>query len=118
MADKTWKRCERDIAKRLNGKRVGPSGKATADVVTNRLAVEVKHRKSLPAWIWAAMGQAVGAAMPSQLPIVVLHELGEHHDNDTVLIRLQDFVRLMGDLKWPEVTEVANEQGQGESQEG
>ncbi|GIV64877.1 MAG: hypothetical protein KatS3mg046_137 [Bellilinea sp.] len=87
----TWKKTERTIAKRLNGRRTGATGRATADVVSERFAVEVKHRQQLPEWLKEALAQAVAAADPTQLPIVVLHEAGRRHDGDLVLMRLADF---------------------------
>jgi hypothetical protein len=90
----TWKNTERAIAKRLNGQRVGATGKATADVLTDRLAVEVKHRKELPGWLKDALMQAVNAA-GERTPLVVLHEAGQRHRDDLVVMRLQDLERLL-----------------------
>lgn len=86
----TWKSVERAIAKRLNGKRLGATGKATADVVNDWLSVEVKHRRVLPDWLKDALGQAANGA-EGRLPIVVLHESGQRHADDLVLMRLADF---------------------------
>ena len=96
MTDKTWKAVEREIARRLGGHRLGCTGQATADVITNSLAVEVKTRKTLPHWLLDAIGQAVGAASDGRLPIVVLHEKGQRHDNDLVVMRLADFEAWFG----------------------
>ncbi|GAP05176.1 hypothetical protein ATHL_00006 [Anaerolinea thermolimosa] len=78
----TWKHTERAIAKRLNGRRLGATGGATPDVITDRLAVEVKQRKALPEWLKDALAQAV-------------HGAGKHHADDLVLLRLQDLERLL-----------------------
>lgn len=86
----TWKSVERAIAKRLNGQRLGASGRATADVVNDWLSVEVKHRKTLPEWLKAALDQAANGA-EGRLPIAILHESGQRHADDLVLIRLVDF---------------------------
>jgi hypothetical protein len=94
----TWKTHERECAKRLGGKRVGPSGTSTADVVNEYLSVECKMRTSLPAWLKAAMQQSVDASATSQLPIVILHELGQRHDGDLVMLRLKDFEDHMGSV--------------------
>ena len=85
-----WKRTERAIARRLNGKRLGATGMATPDVVTERLAVEVKHRRELPEWLKGALAQAVNNA-GDRLPLVVLHEAGQRHADDLVVMRLADF---------------------------
>lgn len=97
MTDKTWRHTERVIAKRLNGRRTGLTGKPTADVVSNWLSVEVKHRKQIPAWLKDALTQARNGA-DGRLPLVVLHECGDHHANDLVLLRLADFEDWFGDL--------------------
>ena len=75
MPDRTWKAAERRIAAMLGGLRVGPSGTNTPDVTTSILAVEVKTRKSLPAWLKNALDQAERNA-GGKLPVVVLHEKG------------------------------------------
>ncbi len=90
----TWKHTERAIAKRLNGRRLGVTGGATPDVITDLLAVEVKHRKALPEWLKDALTQAERNA-DNRLPLVVLHEAGKRHADDLVLLRLQDLERLL-----------------------
>lgn len=106
MANDTWKQHERAVAKRLGGKRVGPSGTATADVVCEHLAVECKHRKELPAWLKAAMAQAVKAAGDGRMPLVVLHEKGRRHDSDIVCMRLRDYQEWYGTVELPEEGEM------------
>lgn len=91
--NKTWKHTERTIAKRLNGVRVGVTGRATADVLSERFAVEVKHRKALPDWLKTALAQAE-AGSGGRMPVVVLHEAGQRHDGDFVILRLKDFEEL------------------------
>lgn len=92
-----WKRTERSIAARLYGQRVGNSGRNTEDVAHAWLSVEVKHRKSLPAWLVDAVAQACRNAEAAKLPIAVLHEHGQRHDNDLVIMRLADFTAWFGD---------------------
>jgi hypothetical protein len=60
-------------------------------------AVEVKTRKTLPAWLVSAMAQAVRNAGDGRLPLVVLHEAGDKHDGDLVTLRLGDFQEWFGD---------------------
>ena len=97
MADKLWKQTERAVARRLGGVRVGPSGKATADVVSDWLSVEVKTRKTLPAWLLSAIEQAAKNNDDGRLPVVVLHQVGQRHDSDIVAMRLSDFEEWFGD---------------------
>ena len=88
----------------LGGKRVGNRGGATCDVDHAWLAVEVKHRKTLPTWLVAALKQArVNSDCVTKLPIVVLHESGQRHANDLVVLRLADFVEFFGDVPVTEV---------------
>lgn len=102
MANDTWKAVERKIASRLNGKRVGPTGKTGSDVAHPLFAIEVKHRKTLPDWLYEAQKQSCGAARPSQLPLVVWHKRYADHDGDLVVMRLSDFELWAGSLNIPE----------------
>jgi len=95
----TWKSTERAVAAQLGGQRVPITGRQRGDVPDVQhdwLAVEVKHRKALPAWLHDAMAQAVAAQRDGQLPVVVLHEAGQQHDDDIVCVRLRDFVEWFG----------------------
>ena len=88
---------ERRIASELNGRRTGNTGKASADVRSTWLAVEVKERSVLPRWLKHAVAQAVGAAGVSWLGIAVLHEHGERYGDALVVMRLSDFRDWFGD---------------------
>ena len=92
-------RHEADMAKRLNGQRVGLTGKATIDVDAGWLAIECKERQTLPAWIQTAMSKARAKASDDQLAVVILHELGKRHDNDLVVLRLCDFEEHFGETE-------------------
>lgn len=99
MSEKPWKLTERAVASRLGGHRVPVSGRGRGDapdVALDWLVVEVKHRKRLPKWLREAMCQAKAASGLSQLPIVVLHEAGQRHDEDLVVLALKDFVEWFG----------------------
>ena len=95
MTDKTWKAVEREIARRLGGHRVGCTGKATVDVVSDWLTIEVKTRKALPIWLLDALDQAARASDDGRLPVVILHQTGQRHDGDLVIMRLGDFEELV-----------------------
>jgi len=90
-----YKGTERRIARRLGGQRHGHLG--GADVVSDWLSVEVKHRKTIPAWIKDAMDQAKANADPGKLALVVLHEHGARSDGDLVILTLGDFRDWFGD---------------------
>ena len=96
----TWKLVERKIADRIDGTRVPVTGRqrgATPDIDCEKLSPEVKHRKTLPAWIHDAMDQAQASKRGEQLPIVVLHGKNMHYDHSMVLVRLDDFIEWYGD---------------------
>jgi len=95
----SWKRVEREIAKRLNGRRVPVSGRAgQPDIAHPLLAIEVKHRRRLPQWLTRAVEQAEEAARPGQLAVAVLHEAGERYGRSLAVIRLADLEQRLGPL--------------------
>jgi hypothetical protein len=100
MSRATWKHTERSIASRLGGVRVPVSGRARGDAPDSthpRLALEVKHRKSLPAWLLDAMCQASACAGPEPIPVAILHQHGGRHDRDLCVLRLADLVALLNE---------------------
>lgn len=90
-----WKHTERSVARLVDGKRNGNTGSNSADVETATLAVEVKHRASLPAWLLDAVQQAQRNA-DGKTPIVVLHRAGQRHTGDLVVATMSDFLALTG----------------------
>ena len=104
MTDKTWKRVERTIAKRLNGRRQGAVGRKGPDALSDWLALEIKHRRRLPQWLKDALAQAKSGASEQQLAIAVLHEAGQRHADDLVVLRLGDFQDWFGEVR-PEGSE-------------
>ena len=86
---RAFKGTERAIAARLGGQRVGHLG--GADVVTDWLSVECKHRQTIPAWLVDAVAQAKRNGGISQLPVAILHQAGARHDGDLVVLTLKDF---------------------------
>ncbi len=99
MSEALWKKTERRVAAIFGGKRIPITGRQRGDVPDVAhpwLSIEVKTRRALPAWLREAMAQAVAAAQPDQLPVVVLHEVGDRHADDLVLLRLSDFKAWFG----------------------
>lgn len=92
---RTFKAVERALAKRLNGERTGHLG--VADVQTDWLSVEVKSRKTLPQWLRDAIAQAKRNAGLEQLPVAILHQKGQRHAGDLVVMALADFENWFGD---------------------
>ena len=74
-AAQRWKRQEREIAAALGGVRLPNSGRGQPDVLAGNLAVQVKTRATLPAWLVAALDQAerdAAATSPDVVPVVIL----------------------------------------------
>lgn len=92
-----WKHCERKIAQLVGGKRVPVSGRheQSADIEHPALAIEVKARKQLPAWLLRAMEQAEASADDGRIPVVVLHQSGDRYTDSIALLRLGDLQELM-----------------------
>ena len=91
---KDWKACERKVAALLGGKRIPVSGRGRGDnpdVHHELLSIEVKSRKTIPAWLEDAMRQAEASAKDGRLPVVVLHQDHRPHTESLVLLRLEDF---------------------------
>ncbi len=95
---KDWKACERRIAQLLGGQRVPVSGRTRGDapdVTHERLSIEVKSRKTLPAWLLDALAQARAATKDGRVPVAVLHQDGQQYWDALVVTRLADFVRML-----------------------
>ncbi len=97
MADALWKRSERKICALLGGERRGPTGRDESDCYHDWLAVEVKAREVMPAYIKEWMEQAEANAEAGKLPLVVWHEKGARYDDALVYVRLSDFREWFGD---------------------
>jgi hypothetical protein len=91
---KDWKACERKVAALLGGTRIPVSGRGrdhSPDIHHERLSIEVKSRRKLPAWLEDAMRQAEASAKDGQVPVVVLHQDGRKYRDSFVVCRLRDF---------------------------
>jgi hypothetical protein len=97
MTNTAWKNTERRVAAILGGERVPVTGRqrgSAPDIAHPSLAIEVKHRAILPAWIRDAMDQAQASVRGEQLPIVVLHQAGDRFASSFVVLELSDFSTL------------------------
>ena len=94
--DPYWKQGEREMRKALHLERDVHLGEEGADGRNEWLVVELKCRKKLPAWIIAAVMQAIERSTPSQLPIAILHEKGTRHSIDLVVMVREDFETWFG----------------------
>jgi hypothetical protein len=77
MSDKTWKAVERRVARMFHGKRNplsgSNSGHTQADVIHNRLYIEVKHRAKIP-FFRVFQETTTKAKQEGKIPIVVFHQ--------------------------------------------
>ena len=101
---KIWKRTERTerteraVAAILNGVRVPVSGRGRGDapdVAHPVLAIEVKHRREVPAWLLDALRQAEAAARDRHVPVAIIHRHGGRHADDLAMLRLVDPIVLL-----------------------
>jgi len=79
MADKSWKDAERQVAKKLNGKRNPLSGRmgghTSGDVIHPSLYVEVKQKK-LFAVLAIMKDTEEKARKEKKIPVLVIHQGG------------------------------------------
>ena len=75
MSAGRWKRQERQIAAALGAQRLPNNGAGQPDIRAHGWAVQVKMRKQIPAWLWAAVDQAQRDAEIGERAAVVLSEV-------------------------------------------
>lgn len=81
------KRAERDVAKRVCGKRLGVL--CGEDVQHPLFSFEVKSRQTFVASNW--MAQAKKNCPSGKFPAVVVHVHGKRHNDDMVILQMCDF---------------------------
>jgi hypothetical protein len=96
------KRAEREVAKRVGGKRIGVL--CGEDIEHAVFSFEVKSRQTFVASSW--MLQAVRNCPAGKCPAVVVHVHGKRHDDDMVILKMRDFEAWMGETKTKEGTNV------------
>lgn len=77
MSAQRWKRQERAIAMVLRSSRIPNNGAGQPDIRIRGWAIQVKTRKELPAWLWAAVDQAQRDAGEGECAAVVLSEVSQ-----------------------------------------
>ncbi len=101
---KTWKSAELRVAKRFGTTRTGPTGRDDNDIAHPLLAVEVKYRKSLPAWALTCLAQArAGRTASGKTPITILLGRGMRVTDGLVVMTVRDFEDLWGRLEKGEI---------------
>jgi len=84
---------ERATAAAFGGERIAGVGRR--DVSCERWSIECKAREHLPKWLTGAMEQAERQRRPDTVALVVLHALGDMHDDDLVVLRRKEFVAMV-----------------------
>lgn len=99
MPEKNWKRTEREFAKYFGGKRVPITGRnrgSAPDIAHEHLAIEVKYRQNLPAWILDALDQANASKVTDkQLPVVLFRKERQKLKTCAVMLTASDFKMLL-----------------------
>jgi len=89
MPDKTWKSVERKICRFFGTEREKREGeRGWPDGVTDTLKIQVKHRKSFPAWLTGALVEL--EAWPDdkgRTPILCLHSKNQRIEDTLVITR-------------------------------
>jgi hypothetical protein len=75
MSAGRWKRQERQIAAALGAHGLPNNGVGQPDIRAHDWAMQVKTRKQIPAWLWAAVDQAERDAGAGERLAVVLSEV-------------------------------------------
>lgn len=88
------KRTEKEIAKRMGGKRVGILGKSDVEIEQSfknhpLYSIEVKSRLKAACISW--MEQAIRNCQQGKTPIVRLHIKGKKYNDDIIMLRVTDF---------------------------
>jgi hypothetical protein len=86
------KAAERAVAKALDGKRVGTMGGEDVHL-DGPWSCEVKSRRAFVASSW--MDQASRNAPAGKTPMVVVHVHGKRHNEDLVVLRLEDWKKVV-----------------------
>lgn len=99
----TWKAAERRVAKVFGGQRTGPTGRDDNDITHPLLAIEVKYRRSLPAWALQCLQQArSGRTAAGKTPVTILLGRGLRVQDGLLVLTVRDFEELFGALRKPE----------------
>jgi hypothetical protein len=101
MADRVWKRREREVAKTLKGRRIPVTGidRHGADVETPLLSIQVKHGRRRPAFLREWLDGICGSAkVNGKVGLVVWTDHREPTPEAVVILKLSDFEALHGSL--------------------
>lgn len=97
-ARSTWKGWEWRVGKQLGGRRIPVTGidRHGADVVTEMFNVQLKLRRSLPAWLFDWLGGIVQTTPKGKVGILLLRKPRQEDADALVVMRYADFRDLHG----------------------
>ena len=109
MADRTWKAVERRAAALFGVKRIPPAvygqrddrGDDAPDFETDTLAAQVKHGYKPPAYIKDWLTGINKTAGPHRTGFLLWHAKGARIEDSYVILRLRDFLPLVGAAPLP-----------------
>ena len=110
MADKSWKKFERRLAKRVGGKRIPVTGldRAGADVVAGQFVYQAKLRKGVPSYLREWLDGITASGERAGKVGIVAWKAPREKDADTIVVlRLKD---------WEEITRVGKKRNARPSQ--
>ena len=99
MADRPWKRVEREKCRELGGDRAGPTGRDTPDCIGLKVGLEIKYIKKYT-FLTSYWEQAVENAAKAGLPPVLAVKEAKRGGRDCVQMRwwqLNDLWQLASD---------------------
>lgn len=99
MADKRWKRVERDLAKDMGVRRIPVTGidRHGADFEDAIACYQVKSRRAIPGWLWEwHQGIQGTATAKDKAGVVVLHQPGQDRAKALVVLTWKDWTDLHG----------------------
>jgi hypothetical protein len=94
LADKPWKRIEREKCRELGGDRAGPTGRDTPDCTGLRVGLEIKYVKKFT-FLKTYWEQATENAEKAGLPPVLAVKEAKRGGRDCVQIRRDNWASLL-----------------------
>jgi hypothetical protein len=97
----TWKAYETRVAKDLGGRRIPVTGidRHGADVECPLFNVQIKLRRSLPAWLFDWLGGICSTTPEGKVGILILRKPRQEDNDALVVLRYRDWIQLHGTPK-------------------